>query len=361
MACGPSARLEDDLPESRSEFADEGTFLHSVTEHCLRSGLDVAQLCGVSPWEESAFFTKENQEAAQYCIDFAREQQRTVPGALPFYEQRLDFSHVAPEAFGTGDMVLLGATTLYANDWKFGKGLRVDAEENPQGRLYLIGALKAFEELGPFERVVFTIVQPKLDHISTEELSVEELMAWAETVKPLAERAFAGKGDFVPGDHCRFCRAKATCTARSQLVERAVIARFPDPETLSLEDLAARLPLLEQAEAWIKDVKEHLLKTACAGTPVPGHKLVAGRTTRKYRDQAEVIKALIGAGYAYDDITKPIELLGITEMTKALGRKRFAELLDDHLSISEGKPTLVPASDKRPAIAVTTLAFEDLD
>jgi hypothetical protein len=360
MNCGPSARLEDDLPESRSEFADEGTFLHSLVEHCLINGEDVAQVCGVAPWEESKYFTKENQEAAQYCIDYARDAQRTVPGALTFYEQRLDFSHLVAEGFGTSDLILVGHRTLHCYDWKFGRGYRVDADGNPQGRLYLSGALNAFEELGPFEEVTFTVVQPKLDHVSTESLTVEELIAWGESIKPLAARAFAGDGDFTPGAWCKFCRAKAQCTARSELLEQAVIAKFPAPDTISIPDLASRLPYLELAEAWIKDVKAHLLKEAAAGVEIPGHKLVAGRTSRRYGDQSEATKALLSAGLDYNDITKPIELLGITDMTRLLGKKKFSELLDSHLVTSSGTPTLVPVSDKRPAIAASTLTFEDL-
>lgn len=360
MQCPPSARLEDDLPESRSEFADEGTFLHNLTEACLGKGLDVAQMCGVSPWEESRFFTKENQDAAQFCIDAVRSAQLELPGAIPFYEQKLDFSHVVTEGFGTGDVCLVGHKVLWGMDHKFGKGIKVDAQGNPQGRLYLVGMLKAFEELGPFETVRFTILQPKLDHVSTEELTVDELMAWAETVKPLAALAFAGEGKFNPGDHCRFCRAKATCSARAKQSELAIIAKFPDPETLPVDELAARLPMLQQAKAWISDVEEHLLKQAAAGIDVPGYKLVNGRSDRKYSDQSEVTKTLLAAGFDYGDITKPIELLGITAMTSVVGKKKFNELLEGLLVKSPGKPTLAPASDKRPAIAATSLAFDDI-
>jgi len=362
LACGPSARLEDDLPDQRSEHADNGTFGHAMVEHCLINGLDVAQLCGTSPWEESAYFTKEMQDAAQYCIDYARELQRTVPGALAFYEQRIDFSHLVPEGFGTSDLVLLGHDTLYCVDWKFGKGIRVDAPENPQLRLYACGAVEAFSSLGEIESVVSIVVQPRIDHVSKEVLPLTDLMAWAETVKPLAQRAFNGEGEFVPGDHCGFCRAKATCTARGQQLDKAVIAKFPDPELYAVEELAARLPMLEQAAKWIADVKEHLLKRACDGVPIPGYKLVTGRSDRKYGDRAAVTKALTDAGFDYDAITKPIELLTITEMEKVVGKKRFSELLEGLLVKPTGKPTLVPASDKREAITATTaLAFDDLD
>jgi hypothetical protein len=361
MACGPSARLEDDLPESRSIYADEGTFLHNLTEACLRNRLDVAHLCGVDPWEKSDFFTKENQEAAQFCVDAVREAQKELPGAIAFYEQRLDFSNIVPEGFGTGDVVLVGDDTIWAMDHKFGRGIRVDAQGNPQGRLYLLGALAAFEELGPFKKARFTVLQPKLDNVSTEELTIDELMAWADEVIPLADRAFAGEGEFNPGDWCQFCRAKAQCTARSELAERALIAKFPAPDTLPIEYLAARLPLLQQAKAWINDVEEHLLKEACRGIALPGLKLVEGRSNRTISDPVLAKHVLNNSGYTDAQILRPSELITLTQLEKLVGKKVFANLLADCITKPAGKPVLASASDKRPEIAATALAFETLD
>jgi len=273
--------------------------------------------------------------------------ERITEGATVLLEQRLDFSPWVPEGFGTGDAVIITDNRLEIVDLKYGKGVPVSAECNPQLRLYALGAINEFGMLYDFKTVRTTIVQPRLDNISSEELAVEELLQWGETVKPIAWQAFTGKGDFHAGDHCRFCRARYTCRARAEANLELAKYDFQEPEALTVEEIGEILYKAEELQQWVKDIKEYALIQAYQhGVKFPGWKVVEGRSVRKITDEEAVAERLRREGYEpYKQV-----LYTLTEFEKMIGKKRFNEIAGDLIEKPAGKPTLVPESDKRPEI-----------
>ena len=310
-----------------------------------------------------------SQEMQDYIEDYANrvweavnEVKAVCPDALVLFEQRLDFSEYVPDGFGRGDVVIVADDMVNVIDLKYGKGVGVSAENNPQLRLYGLGAYLEHSMLYDIRRVRMTIIQPRLENISTEELTAEELLAWAETeVKPKAELAYAGEGEFSVGDHCRFCRARKICRARAEKNLELAKYEFMDPPLLADEEIGEVLQKADELAHWVKDVTDYALAEALKGKKFDGWKLVEGSSRRKYSDQAEAEAVLTAAGYAPEAIRKPIELIGLTEMTKLLGKRKFEELLSELLIKPEGKPTLVPESDKRPELNTADAAKADFE
>ena len=272
-------------------------------------------------------------------------------------DRRLDFSHIVPGGFGTGDAVIVADGLITIVDLKYGKGVKVDAENNPQMRLYALGALAEFGIIYPIERVRMVIFQPRLDNISVDEITVEDLLAWAETVvRPAAELAARGEGDLEAGEWCQFCRHAPQCTARAAdlfapiPMEAEHVPAAPDPDTLTDEQIAQIIQHAGELKRWLTKVEEHALARATTGHTYPGLKLVEGRSVRRYTDETEVGRRVAEAGA--DPYEK--KLLGLTAMTKLLGKKKFDELLGDLVHKPEGKPTLVPLSDKRRELTPIT-------
>jgi len=342
LNCPPSARLEEHFPDEPSPYAEEGTKAHKIAEGILLDKID-----------EPADETNEMFEYVSRYVEVVLE--KWIPGAQLYVEQRLDFSPWVPEGFGTGDAVIVSDDVLEIIDLKYGKGVQVDAEGNPQLRLYALGAYNEFGALYDFQTVRMTIVQPRLDHVSTEELSLDELLAWGERIKPIAQQAYEGKGEFKAGPHCRFCKARRTCRARAEANLELARYEFRKPELLSIEEVAEILAQAEELAAWAKDVKEYALTQAYRhGVKFPGWKVVEGRSTRKITDEAALAERL-----AAEDIDPYKKVLkGISELEKEMGRKRFAELAADLIEKPPGKPTLVPESDKRPEINSAVLDFK---
>jgi len=314
--------------------------------------------------QESPFYSLELEDHIQTYLDIAIEKINSARArskdAVILLEKRLDFSPWVPESFGTGDLVIIADGVLEIVDLKYGKGVPVSAVGNSQMRLYGLGAINQFSCLYDFEIVRMTIVQPRLDNISTDEITVDELLNWGETyVKPRAEMAFKGEGEFVAGDHCRFCRARYTCRARAEANLELAKYEFREPALLTHEEIAEILFKADELLAWITDIKTYALDQAQNhGVKFPGWKLVEGRSNRKYIDENAVAQTLIIEGYKEEEIyTK--SLIGITAMEKLLGKKRFEELLGDLIIKPPGKPTLVPESDKRPEISSIASARED--
>ena len=343
LNCPPSARLEAELPDEVSEYAAEGTKAHKIAEGILLDKIDEP-----APDEMNEMF-----EYVSRYVEVVLE--KWIPGAQLYIEQRLDFSPWVPEGFGTGDAVIVSDDVLEIIDLKYGKGVQVSAENNPQLRLYALGAYNEFGTLYDFQTVRMTIVQPRLDHVSTEELTLDELLEWGEQIKPIAKQAYEGKGEFKAGDHCRFCKARRTCRARAEANLELAKYEFKKPELLSVEDVAEILAQAEELAAWAKDVKEYALTQAYRhGVKFPGWKVVEGRSTRKITDEAALAERL-----AAEDIDPYKKVLkGITELEKEMGRKRFAELAADLIEKPPGRPTLVPESDKRPEINSAILDFK---
>ncbi len=371
MTCTPSARMEEAFPDEGSEFAREGTFAHAVFEQQLLHylGREVEPLPNELMHFDSPALCDYVQEAVNFAIDRIKEAYERCKDPVIYVERRLDFSRWVPEGFGTGDLVIITDELVEVLDLKYGKGIFVDAKDNSQMRLYGLGAYNELADLYTIQKVRMTILQPRLNNYSSEEISLRQLLVWAdEAVVPKAKLAWEGEGEFVAGDHCisSFCKARYTCPARAAQALAVAKQEFgpiedaqpPLPETLSIDRVAQLLPKADLVINWFTDLKAYALKQAEKGTPVPGYKLVEGRSNRKYSDQDAVAKALRAAKIP-DEIAYERSLLGITAMETAIGKKKFAEVLGDLITKPEGKPTLVPEGDKRPALTSRASALDD--
>lgn len=359
MSCPPSARLEEQFPEEETEYAAEGTLAHSLAEQILRYNngeISKKALTGrINKIKENPMYGQDMQD---YIEDYANrvwemvnETKASCPDALVLFEQRLDFADYAPEGFGRGDVVIVADDLVNVIDLKYGKGVGVSAEDNPQLRLYGLGAYLEHSMLYDIRRVRMTIIQPRLDNISTEELTAEELLSWADLeVRPKAALAYAGEGAFQVGTHCRFCKARVTCKARADYNLELAKLEFVDAPLLSNEEIGDILRRADELAHWVKDISDYALAEALKGTKYEGWKLVEGISRRKYTDPGRVIQTLVKAGYKADEVQKPAEPKGLTDMTKLLGKNRFEELLTGLVIKPEGKPALAPESDKRPEL-----------
>lgn len=349
LACPPSARLEASLPESTSPAAEQGTVAHALAEWKLRRALHQAPaMKPVSDWIDTEMETLTDDYVA-FIQERLREVGKRCADPVVLIEQRLDFSHIVPGGFGTGDCVIIAEPTLQIIDLKYGQGVLVDAEHNPQLMLYALGALNAFGSLYDISEVAVTIYQPRRSNVSTWTISVTDLETWAEeTVKPRAVLAAAGAGEFAPGEHCRFCKLAPTCRARAQANLALAQHEFAPPPELSDAEIADVLTRLPELKAWASDVEAHALSLAVnQGKTWPGFKLVEGRSIRKYMDEEAVAAAAEAAGVT--DIWQQ-RLKTITALEKQLGKKRFNELFAGLVVKPAGKPSLVPETDKRPAL-----------
>lgn len=351
--CTPAPYLEAQHPDTSSDAAAEGTAAHELAEHKLRQHLDIPTTRPVSEWDSEEMDDYTDQYADHVMAELTRAR-KVDKAAFLAIEERLDFSHIVPEGFGTGDALIVSDDTLTVIDLKYGKGVTVSAEGNPQMRLYALGALATYGAIYDVERVRTAIFQPRLKNISVEEIAVDDLLAWAEnTVRPAAEKAIAGEGELKAGEWCRFCRHAAQCPERAREMFAPVpttaehVPAAPDPDTLTDDQIATIVAHSGELKKWLTKVESYALAQANEGRAYPGLKLVEGRSVRKYTDEAEVARVVEAAG---EDPHKPREVLGITAMTKLLGKQRFEELLGDYVHKPEGKPTLVPESDKRPAL-----------
>ncbi len=359
MVCTKSPRLEESLEEKTSIYAEEGTLAHELAE--LKIAKEVGFISKqkytsrTKRLRQDPLFNEEMEQATEvhkdFCIERFNIARAETKDAVMMLEQRLDFSPWVPDGFGTSDTTIITDEKLEIIDLKYGKGIAVSAIENPQMKLYALGAINQFGFLYDLETVVMTISQPRLDSISSYEMSVDELLDWAETlVKPKAELAFKGEGDFIAGEHCRFCKVKATCRTRAEENMKLVCLDFQNPPLLTDEEVVEVLTTIDQLISWAKDVQEYAFTKAMnENKQWPGMKLVEGRGSRKYSDENAVIEALTTAGFDADVIYKK-SLNTITALEKQLGKKVFQELLGSHITKAPGKVKLVPEEDKRPEI-----------
>ncbi|MCO7125090.1 DUF2800 domain-containing protein [Sporolactobacillus shoreicorticis] len=369
LHCPPSAKLELQYPDDgvASVFAQEGTLAHELAElHLL---YEIGKLTK-SVFTRRLNKYKKNELFAEEMLDYVDVYVTTVMERLSgakaeagdaflMIEQRLDFSPWVPGGFGTGDALVLSDKAIEVVDLKYGKGVPVSAIGNTQMRLYALGAMNGFGALYEPDHVRMTIVQPRLDSISTDQLTVDELEAWAmKTVKPTADQAAAGEGEFLAGDWCRFCRARAVCRARADKNLELAKLDFADPPTLAPEEIGDVLTKADELRKWAEDVENYALVNAQNGTKFPGWKLVEGRSNRKYTDEDQVAEKLRKEKYTDEQIFQK-KLLAITKMQKLLGKKRFDELLSGLVVKPAGKPTLARESDKRPEIGSTASAVSD--
>lgn len=371
--CPPSARLTENMAESRSEYADEGTAAHELSEVYLRQKLipnDSKARLRLSHFLDKAkasqYYGPDMEHYVQEYVDIVCERfmdaKSRSADAVVLLEERLDMTEYVPEAFGTGDVVLISDGVLEVIDLKYGKGVPVSAINNPQIRLYALGALSAHGWLYDITEVRMTIVQPRLDSVTTDTMTVEDLLAWAEeVVRPAAQLAHEGKGEYKAGDHCKWCKAKGNCRARADANMAAIQYEFQDPALLSLEEIGAILHITEQLAKWTKDVQDFAQNAAVKGQKVPGWKLVEGRSNRTITDENAACNALEKASIAADKYLKPRELLGITELEKRVGKKDLAKLIGGLIVKPPGKPKLAPESDPRAEMNSTKEEFANIN
>ena len=347
LHCTPSARLERKFPDASSLYAEEGTQAHAYAEQFLNLFLKTGKTTVAI--KDNAEMQEAVQSYVNICVEKINEARTASPDAQIKVEQRLDFSRWVPEGFGTGDMVMVSDKYFEIVDLKYGKGVPVSAIDNSQMRLYALGMYEAFGYLYGADEVRMTIVQPRLDSVSTETITVEGLLVWGEEVKKKAKIAFAGKGDFCAGNHCRFCKARNTCRAHAEYELKNV---KEDLQTAELEDFEISDILLraKNIKTWLDGLESYALGKALDGYDWPGMKLVEGRSNRKITDDAIAANNLLNAGFGADKIYKPQALRSITDLEKLCGKKMFSELMSGVIEKPPGKPTLVSADDKRQAI-----------
>ncbi len=358
LACPPSARIAAAYPDRSSSYAEEGTRAHALAEEALilylASGED--DVHNVPMLEAMDGITAEMIEAVQKYVDICVEKivaaRSASPDAQILVEQRLDFSEWAPEGFGTGDMVIVSDGSLEVVDLKYGEGVPVSAEGNTQMRLYALGAVAAFQLLYAFDDVHMTIVQPRRDSVTTDCLSVDDLLAWGDSIRERAQMAYDGKGAFCAGPHCRFCPARTRCrTLADYMLEE--IQEGIMPENLTDAEIAGVVLKAKAIKSWLDGVEAYALHHALQGKEWPGLKLVEGRRKRTITDEHAAAMILLDEGqYAAAEIYKPLELQSLTALEKMVGKKRLAKLLQPVIHTAEGKPTLVSETDKRPAMQI---------
>lgn len=363
LACPGSVKMEDGLPDASSPFAAEGSAAHELAEKCLTENKPAAHFIGVT-FEEFKDFpvTGEMADYVQQYIDYVNG----IKGHK-FVERRVDFSEWVPDGFGTSDAIVIHNGVMDVVDLKYGQGNRVDADNNPQAMLYALGALNDYGYIFEVDLVRVHIVQPRLDHISVWEIRVKDLLAWGEEVRAKARRCLDEDAPLVPGEkQCLFCKAKATCRALAEHNLKLISADFeevaapltlPKPNSLTLGEISNILKNATGISKWLKEVEAYSARAAEAGENIPGFKLVEGRTLRRWKDEEAAADALLAAGY------KDWEIYSQKLMTPAAVERmdgKNSKILKDHSEKPEGKPTLAPETDKRPAIGGVAAHFDNV-
>ena len=348
LHCPPSARLCEAYEDKGSDYAAEGTDAHALCEYRLKQALGIP---AEDPIENLSWYNEEMEECAAgytaYVVDLLETAKQTCSDPVVMIEQRVDFSRWVQDGFGTADCILIADGVLNIVDYKHGKGVEVSAEGNTQLSLYSLGALEIFDGIYDIDTVRMTIYQPRKANISIFEMSKDALLTWADTeLTEKARLAYEGQGNFSCGEWCRFCKAKAECRERAIYNLRLAQYDFLNPALLQDEEIADILGRIDALTSWASDVKEYALQQAISGKEWTGWKLVEGRSNRKYTNEAAVAATVEGAGF--DPYERKV--LGVTAMQKLLGKTRFEELLAPYIEKPQGKPTLVPESDKRPAM-----------
>ena len=350
LHCLPSARLELEFENTNGEAAKEGTAAHALSEHKLKKALRIR-----SKRPTSEYDSDEMEECTDAYVDFIMEQvelaRKSCTDPIVLIEQRLDFSCYVPDGFGTGDCVIISDDRLHILDFKYGMGVLVDAEDNPQMKLYALGALEIYDSLYDIKEISMTIFQPRRENVSTWTVPVEELKAWAEEeLKPKAAKAYQGEGEYMPGSWCTFCRASSRCRARADENLKLAQMEFKMPPLLTDSEIEEVLSILPDLTKWANEITAYATDAAVNhGKEWQGFKVVEGRSVRKYKDENAVAEKAVISGYK--DIYRK-SLIPMTEMQKLMGKTKFEEILGNLIYKPPGKPTLVPNSDKRPAMNV---------
>jgi len=357
--CPPSARLCEQYEDRGSGYAAEGTDAHTLAEYKLKVALGIRAR---DPTADLSYYNDEMEECATGYVAFIMEvvetAKQTCADPVVLIEQRLDFSQYVEGGYGTGDCVVIADRTLHVVDYKHGQGVLVEAEDNPQMNLYALGALELYDGIYDIDAVSMTIYQPRRDNVSTHTVFKESLYQWAEEVlKPAAALAHAGEGDFRCGGWCQFCKAKNDCRKRAEHNLELARYDFKLPPLLEDDEVESILTRIDGLVSWASDIKDCALQAALSGKHWNGWKLVEGRSNRRYTNEEAVAGTVSAAGFdPYEHMVK-----GITAMEKTLGKAKFASLLGGLVEKPKGKPTLVPESDKRPAINTAKHDFTDYE
>lgn len=366
MNCTAAPLLERDVEDKSSTFAEEGTLAHA---YCAKK---LKEFLGLSVDEEKAEIAQLNEQYHSGEMDEYTDTYKTIvlekfnaaraktKDAQLLVEVKLDFSHYVPDAFGTSDAIIIADGVMEVIDFKYGKGVKVSAVENPQMMIYALGAWDLFNFEYDIRKVRMTIVQPRIDNLSEFELDAADLINWAvDELQPKANEAYAG-GKQKPGNWCQFCKVKASCKALSSMCIEAQQAN-PDPRKISKEVMESTiLPLLSTFKTWLTGVEEYSLEQALNGVQYQGFKIVEGRSIRKITNPTAVMELLSKEGFAKESYIKPTELRSITDLEKLIGKKRFGTICAEYINKPQGKPTLVPESDKRPAFNQAADDFKDI-
>jgi hypothetical protein len=351
--CPPSAKLNAAMPDQSSPYAKHGTDAHELCAYLVEKALgrDVK-----NPTGTLEYYDEEMQTCAEGYAEFVMQEleiaRQTCPDTEVLIEQKVDFSKWVEGGKGTADCILLSDGTAEIIDYKNGLGVMVSSESeefggNPQLMCYSLGVIDMFDGIYNIDTIRMAIYQPRRDNLSVYEMSKADLLKWAdEVLAPTAAIAMKGEGEFKAGSHCQFCKCKATCRKRAEFNLEMAQYDFAMPDTLEDHEVEAILMKVDQLTSWADDVKEYALNQALQGKEYENFKVVEGRSIRKYTNEAAVAFTVKDAGF--DPYEK--KLLGITAMTSLLGKKKFEELLGGMITKPPGKPTLVPKSDKRPAI-----------
>lgn len=355
--CPPSARLTAGMQDEETSFAAEGTAAHALCEWKVRKALKMR--AGRRP--ASDYWTDEMEECTddyrEYIMDLVGQAKQICKDPVTLIEQHLDFSCWVPDGYGTGDFLLVADGTLNVVDFKFGRGVIVYADHNPQMMLYALGAMELFDMLYDIQTVTMTIFQPRLSNVSVWSISADELYRWAEEeLKPKAEMAAKGEGEYTPGSWCRFCKARNQCRARAESFLELARMEFRPPALLSDEEIAEVMGQADELSRWASDVMAYATAAAIEdGRHFDGYKIVEGRSNRKFTDTAAVEKAAKEAGYT--DIYNKT-MITLTAFEKLMGKEVFQKVLGAYVEKPKGKLTLVPVSDKRPEVTIANVNDE---
>lgn len=360
IVCTPSARLEEQFPNKTSEYMQEGTLAHAIAEFKVRSSFlepttKTTQTRRLNKFKKEEGFQEEMIKHTDIYLDFIKEESLKT-NAKPFIsvEQKVDFSNYVPEGFGTADCIMISGDMLHIIDFKYGKGVKVEAEDNPQMKLYALGAISAYGLFYPLKNIKMSIVQPRIDNISSYEMPKEQLLEWGEKIiKPQAQKAFAGIGDYVQGEHCRFCRAKGACEFRAK-ENMKVVEEIQSSYngTITNAELGEMLTKTDGIEQWIKDIKAYALELALKGEQIKGWKAVEGKSNRKIIDIDKAFEILESNGYEEALLYEKVPLT-LTKLEKVVGKIKLSEVIGDYIEKPKGAPTLVKESDKREPYRVS--------
>ena len=354
LHCPGSIKAEEGYADSSSEHANEGSAAHWLGETCLESGQQASEFLGQTLADYQVVVTDEMVDAVQQYLDYVRSL-----GGNTLIEQRVDFSHVVPEGFGTADAIVMSGDTLHIVDLKYGKGVKVYAENNSQAMLYALGVMHDFDYLFQPEKIVLTIVQPRLDHIDEWEVTMDQLQTFASFAQTAANLALQDNAPRYPSDKaCQWCKAKAECVALKNEIEQTLSASFdaiseiPKPDKLTLEQISNILSSKKLVSSFLEAVEKFAMARLSNGEDMPGFKLVAGRSNRVISDEDFAVRILHQSGYKDEQIYKPVALKSITELEKLMGKKEFSLTLGDVVVKPEGAPTIAPTSDPRAPLSV---------